>query len=93
VDNRHFNPHGFGIGGTATMGLAVGAAVHSIAGNIANAIHDHRAMQSAQDISDTFSEILQNNEEAMQTMAAQAAMIKLLSATIEHLEGELRRRG
>jgi hypothetical protein len=93
VDNGHFNPHGFGIGGTAALGLATGAVAHSIAANIAAAIRDHRQAVSEQDIHDTFAEILANNEQAMRTMNEQSAMISVLTATIEHLQAELRRRG
>jgi hypothetical protein len=92
VDNRHFDPHGFGIGAAATAGLAMGAAVHSIAGNIADAVNRHQEMRSAEEIHEFFAEVLDNNEKAMAKMAEQAAMINLLVATIEHLEGELRRR-
>lgn len=92
MDNGHFNPHGFGVGGTAALSLATVVAAHSIAGNIAAAIHERRQVMFDQDIHDTFAEILEKNEQTMQTMAAQAAMIKLMTATIEHLEGELRRR-
>jgi hypothetical protein len=55
VDNRHFDPHGFGLGGAATMGLAVGATVHSIAGNLAAVAHERREMLAAIDIQDTSS--------------------------------------
>jgi hypothetical protein len=92
VDNGHFNPHGFGIGATAALGLATGAVAHSIAGNIAAAILERRQAMSDQDIHETFEEILATNREAQQFIAEQGAMIQLLMATINHLEGELRRR-
>jgi uncharacterized small protein (DUF1192 family) len=93
VDNSYFNPRGFGVGGTAALGLATAAAVHSIAGNIAAAVHERRQAMSDQDIHDTLTEILENNEQAMRTVNEQSAMIAVLTATIEHLQAELRRRG
>jgi hypothetical protein len=86
MDNGHFDPHGFGVGGVAVMGLAVAAGVHSMTAGIQDAITDHIDAANAREADELIESVMQQNEAMCGIVARQNVIIDDLYAGIAALQ-------
>jgi hypothetical protein len=61
VDGDHFNPHGFGVGLAATVGVGFAAAALQVGNNVAEVVAEHREADAWDSINETVQHLLDEN--------------------------------